>query len=378
MWIKKISVLFSLFLFSSLIFSQTHGGRANWWFFGDSLSMNFNGLVPNQVNNSSLRGVNSVISMSNKQGNLLYYGNHRFIYNSNHQVMQNGILFNYTTPPSSPLDFLDGNMAVLTLPSPCNNNIYYHFYVSSNNNHTTSPCLNCLLYSVIDMSLDNGLGGIIATQKNIFVDDSLYHFITATKHANNRDYWIMTRKRGTNQWKAWLLTPTGISPTPIISTIGQLPHSTLNSSGVYGQVKFSHRGNKMAMTNNLSGGSQCGFYYNPVLACSNLNNFELYDFDRTTGLLSNSLPLDFDSSFFDFSFPLGHTRHLFSIEFSPNDSILYAVTGHVVVQYDLSSNNPAVIPSAWNLLFRAPPALIYNVHAQMGSDKKIYIANGVK
>src|SRR5690606_1162055 len=51
-------------------------------------------------------------------------------------------------------------------------------------------------------------------------------------------------------------------------------------------------------------------------------------------------------------------------------------TGHVVVQYDLSSNNPVIIPSAWNIVFRAPPSAVYNKHAQMGSDKKIYICSG--
>jgi gliding motility-associated-like protein len=377
---KKLLFIVFLVFISSFLHAQNNGGRGNWWYFGDSLSMNFNGLVPNQSNVSSLRTANSAISMSNKQGDLLFYGNHRFIYDSTHQVMQNGVLFNYTNfPPTT--DFLDGNMGALVLPMPCNSNLYYHFYISPNNNQTTLPFTNSLLYSVIDMSLNNGLGGVVATQKNVFVDDSLYHFITATKHANNRDYWIMTRKIQSNEWKAWLLTPTGLSLTPVNSFVGLLPVHT-QWPGYIGQIKFSNNGHKMAMANMLIGGNQCSQFYthpNPAV-CLNLNRFELFDFDRVSGVLSNSLVLDFDSSFYDFNCfncqNMGKSMYLLSVEFSPNDSILYAVTGHVVVQYDLSSNNPAIIPSAWNIASRSPVSGIFYLHAQMGSDKKIYIIGG--
>lgn len=73
------SVLLFLLCFQAT--AQINGGRSNWWYFAD-YNLNFNGGTPNVVNNSNVMINSSPITMSDRQGNLLFYADIHNIYDA--------------------------------------------------------------------------------------------------------------------------------------------------------------------------------------------------------------------------------------------------------------------------------------------------------
>ncbi|MBK9045410.1 MAG: hypothetical protein IPL74_01505 [Bacteroidetes bacterium] len=105
----------------------------------------------------------------------LYQGNNSsssgLIYNKQHQLMVNGD------------DILGQGWynEMVVLPSPNNSDQYYLFSIG-----VTFSSDYGLFYSVIDMSLDGGLGAV--TQKNIMLDSvPAVDCLKAIKHGNGRD-----------------------------------------------------------------------------------------------------------------------------------------------------------------------------------------------
>src|SRR5690606_3018579 len=91
----------------------------------------------------------------------------------------------------------------------------------------------------------------------------------------------------------------------------------------------------------------------------NPSTFELFDFDNTTGIVSNSLSLG------SFSFyPCG-------VEFSPDGSKLYGTSSndYYLHQWDLCAGSDMAIVNSHTLL-PSP----YLGHMNLGPDGKIYIA----
>jgi hypothetical protein len=133
--------------------------------------------------NSSLVTRGSCASVSNFSGNLLFYTNTRsgignpsgLVWNSNHELMVNG-------------DSITGSgwyneMLIVNFPE----NDSLHYLVSIG---VTFP--EGIVYSIIDMHQDGGLGSVV--QKNIpLLGGLMVDCVTAIKHGNGRDWWIMVR-----------------------------------------------------------------------------------------------------------------------------------------------------------------------------------------
>jgi PKD repeat protein len=90
--------------------------------------------------------------------------------------------------------------------------------------------------------------------------------LTATRHANGRDWWIIWLHKNSNRYLRFLLTPEGLQRLED-QIIGQ---AIISGAGA---AHFSPDGRYYAMHNSISG--TVGKY------------FDLFDFDRCTGLLSN-------------------------------------------------------------------------------------------
>ncbi|MBL0341583.1 MAG: hypothetical protein IPP71_11960 [Bacteroidetes bacterium] len=144
-------------------------------------------------------------------------------------------------------------------PDPTNSNLYYLFSIGVTNSFG-------LYYSIVDMSLNGGLGGVV--QKNVQLENfKCTDGLTAIKHGNGRDWWIIFRRWDTvnDLFYKYLITPSGISNV-IVQNIG----SPTNNG--FTKMKFSPDGNKFAMIN-LPG------------------LMEVYDFDRCTGVISNPVTI---------------------------------------------------------------------------------------
>jgi hypothetical protein len=187
-------------------------GEWNQWRFGWYAGLTFNSGLPIPVTGSALfqSGGGTSSTVSDSLGNLLFYSNGYDIWNHNDILMPDGT------------GVLGGNVCtqpVFCVPNPSNHNQYYMFTVGAVDNNY-QPLIG-LHYSVVDMSLEGGLGDVVSGLKNVYIPfgDSAVDQITGVRHANNKDVWIVVRKH-VNQTKylAYLVTASGIDTTPVISS----------------------------------------------------------------------------------------------------------------------------------------------------------------
>jgi len=77
-----------------------------------------------------------------------------------------------------------------------------------------------LCYSLVDMRLEGGLGGIVSGQKNIQVPGAgqTAEAMTLTRHKNNKDAWVVVRKYiNSNEYLTYRVTSAGINFPPVVS-----------------------------------------------------------------------------------------------------------------------------------------------------------------
>ena len=204
-------ICFCLF-FPDFTFSQ---GQWNNWIFGQHAGINFNSGIPVPITNVSplYNSRGSGVTISDSLGNLLFYAEnnlftYEYIYNRNNDRMPNGDLYvgnDYNNP--QPL------FAVQNL---VDDSSYFIFSVINPN----PPGPGGLVYSVLDMRLDGGLGDISSGQKSIPILGGSHarSLLTGTRHHNNKDAWIVVHNlTGTNSYLAFLVNSLGIDTTPVIS-----------------------------------------------------------------------------------------------------------------------------------------------------------------
>lgn len=338
---KKILVQ-SIALFLSIsALSQNHG---NIWYFGDGAGISFNAGSPFSILNGQTYNIpvqnhsegTSVICDDN--GNLMFYTNGEEVWDRNHTIMPNG-------------NNLHGNISstqsALIVPKPGSSHLFYLFTTDAYQNSLQHG----MKYSVVDMCLNNQNGDIIANEKNISLLPNASEKLAACKHANNVDYWIVSFKHGTNSFYAYKLSSAGISDT-VTTNIGTV-HQT-NLSGALGQLKISPNGNKIA------------------IAAGNGNNLiEIFDFDPSTGQLSNHIPLPRNYA---------DTRG-YGLEFSKDNTKVYFYLGGVtptiesyISQFDLSAGggSPAAIQSSEQVIWHVNTFYGNCGGMQLGPDDKIY------
>ena len=314
-----------MFLYSSNCNAQ--GKEANMWYFANHHGLDFNqGSPPEVLSNGQtyLLGRTTSACISDSNGNLLFYSDGVTIWNKNHVVMQNG-------------DNIGGHthQCGVIVPLPGSPNIYYFF---SFNGPVGQGYAN-LIYSVIDMSLDNGLGGVVDGKKSIPVWNYVNQ-ITAVSHANGHDFWVITHGYYSDFYFSFLVTSDGLNTTPVASNAG----SQIQSGGI---LKVSPNGEKIALS------KHSGSYY---------DFFELLDFDNETGIIDDS------------NIVRKTTIRTYGIEFSPDNSKFYSYGGgNWFFQYDLNAGTPQqILDSEVSLITEPfPPGAL-----QIGPDGKIYCCTG--
>jgi len=286
-------------------------------------------------------------SICDSTGSLLFYTNGIFIANTINEPMQNGDnleIGSYHDNPS-----IWGQLLVqgsLILPVPESENLYYLFHAPLDVGGYPTQYSSKTYYSVIDMTLDNGRGAVI--EKNVVaIDDILYPgYITATRHANGRDWWIVVRRYYTGEYYRLLIHPGGVENLGIQDAGPGLPHP-----GV-GQAVFSPDGTKYAnyQTVTIEGGSF----------------LDIYDFDRCSGTFSEPVRINH----IDSAWAAG-------VAISPNSRYLYASSFVKIYQYDLWAENIGASKDTvaiWDGFFVPPVFATTFFLAQLAPDGKIYIS----
>ena len=318
----KNKLLFN-FIFWLIFYNHIFGQlETQNWYFGNHAGLSFATSPPTALFNGAISTIEGCSVISDNQGNLLFYTDGMFVYNKLHQQMPNG--FGLFGDPSSA-------QSGVIVPKPGSNNVYFIFTVDAEG----GP--NGFRYSLVDLTLENGLGDVIVGSKNTLLFSPSVEKVAAVSHSNGFFYWVIAHGLNNNSYYAYLLDCNGINP-PIISNVGQV-----EGNPGWGYLASSSDGSKIASAMAYKG-------------------FELLDFNNTTGQISNPILL---------LNPGGS----YGISFSPNNEILYGckIEGGQIYQWDLSSGNPATILASMQQIGVGQGNGYKGGAIQLGLDEKLYI-----
>jgi hypothetical protein len=314
---------------------STESNRGAAWAFGRSAGVNFYYGQP-QIFQSGYITQHGCASIGDENGNLLFYTDGQTVYNAQHDTMANGVDLHGGANK--------GTQTSIIVPRPGSNNIYYIFTVDS----FYSP--RGLKYSTVDMNLGGGLGAV--TTKNTALHSPVQEKISAVKHANGCDYWVIAREATGNNFRAYLVSSAGVSAMPVISAAGPaFPPLPYNIGLTQGQMKFSPDGKKLA------------------LAIFGAARIVVFDFNAATGQVSNT-------NIVDINLMGPPSENPYGIEFSPDSKVLYAtvVSGATnrVLQFNLQAGNSAAVMASKTVLATSTDHFFRSM--QLSVDGKIYIA----
>lgn len=320
------------FLFFAFPFAATFAQTENVWAFGYHAGLDFStgAPVPIQTNISGFGEGQASISDAN--GNLMFYTEGTFVWDKNGNLMPNGSELTGIVSVTSYSATSSSSQGTLIMSKPGTTSQYYVFSLTSMEQNGMGNA-GKLFYSVVDMSLNGGLGDVVAGEKGIFISGGLSERMTAVvgKRCN---IWLVTCSQ-LGKIKSFEITHSGVDTVPVVSTVGIAQEFT-------GYIVASPNGQKLAAT-------KCFEHGDGLQAAS------IFDYDVYTGLASNPIPI-LDS--------FGG----YGVCFSPDNSKLYVTASFQwLYQFDLSSGNAATIAaSGVNLGGTTMTSL------KLASDGKIY------
>ncbi len=341
-----------LILFSEFAFSQGYNSTMLFGYFPiqydkaratiDANSFNVNTEIRKMPFLGSTQG-----TIADINGNFLMSSNGVWIANANNDTMLNGSGLNpnsFTSGHPDGLTLPNGN---IFLPMPSDSNKYILFHQTGNNVGLASTEI---YYSIIDITLDGGLGEVIS-KNNVIINGSFGWGMSACKHGNGRDWWIAALSGdGTDVYK-FLLTP------DTIAFIGSQSFPFVSVTGWAGQPVFSPDGSKFGYQSGY--GITGSFWYMDA---------RILFFDRCTGVFSNPNVI------------LTDTLPGFGCSFSPNSKYFYCSTSWHIYQINTDSliMQNGLIVAANNDSFAdpAPPNYTSFNLMNLAADGNIYLSTG--
>jgi hypothetical protein len=326
----KNIIFLLLFCFVSIFSRAQNHGR--FWYFGENAGLDFSTSPPTALNDGVLNVVESCSSISDDLGNLLFYTDGTTVWNKNHVPMTNGTGLNGNS--SSAQQMIIRNRATT--------NIFYILTVSGSNG---------LSYSMVDMLAGSGLGDVVASSKNISINQNTVEKVTAYINPSVTTSWVLTFKDGI--YYAYGLN--GVFLDILNPVISSLP-TTDNMIDARGMLKLSPDGTKLINT-----------------SVGLLNIAYLTDFDPITGIVSNPITLS-SSTIYD---------RFYGAEFSPDSRLVYLNANSIDTGNACGNNNTREIfqyemngAAGWN----SNPVLLGGMSItnsgrsslQLGPDGKIY------
>ncbi len=300
--------LIGIFFIGFCSFCQAQNPEKNW-LFGNRCAME---VQTSGASASGYGGGSSQMNMaeggtsiSDENGNLIFYFSYGNLFTPSHNLMTNGAL----TITNSHI----AAQATSIVKVPNSSTLYYVFYTCDWNVPSQG-----LYYAIVDMSLSSGAGAV--TVKDILVNVNVKERLVTVNKPCSDEVWIVGHEKGNNNYVAYLVSSSGFNPVPVVSSVGAT-HSAFN---IYGCLKLSQDATKLAVA---SGGNY------------GVATLELSDFDFNTGVVSNTFTL---ASYTDF----------YGVEFSPSGNILYATefSNTVIYQYDLLQSSPSLIAASQKVI----------------------------
>lgn len=335
MQLKLPPTYFRILLYTvlSLIAINTNAqGENNQWHFGRKYALDFS-QSPALLKESNIMTMEAGSAVSDEQGNLLFYTMGSRVWDKNGNLMPNsiGMLGNGPLAPPANEPIGSNNNGVAIVRNPANK---YQYYVFSGDPHEVTVDAK-VYYSIVDMTLNNGLGDVIPASKNQILMTNNSENMAVTRGADCNSFWIIVQALSTKNFHAFKIDATGVSNTPVITPFP----GTGNVLGQYTHFTFAPDGINVAVAG---------------------SKLFLGKFNNATGLL------------YDFT-AVNNVSAQGNIAYSHDASKLYiAANIYGLIQLDLSllPNINAVAASSTTIYPGASYDRLYEV--RLGPDNKIY------
>lgn len=306
--------------------------RANIWYFGQNAGIDFNPLPdgpPVAISNPVQDTPEGTSTISDDNGQVIFFTNGNNVWDRNFQKIGSGIGGDTLSTQSATI-----------LQVPNDKTLFYIF--------TTQEIYGSygfrLSYSLFDLKMNGGTGGM--RMQNVTL------FTKSTERITGNRNWLIAHEYGNNTFRAYPITPTGIG-NPVFSSIGS-DHSLAVALNGSGYMKLGPQ-NRLAVALSTPGVS---------------NVVEVFDFNITTGEISNFRPIDLGSA----------TGQVYGVEFGAGGDKLFATLTDAVSHIYEFAFDTLGIPS--EVVDPAPlSAQNFNEELgalQVGPDGQIYLASNDK
>ena len=327
---KLVFIFISLVLLTANLNSQQISKISNNWYFGNTAGVNFNTRPSTPHLDGKINTQEGISTVSDLNGNLLFYTDGIRVWDKTHSVLNNTLLTGHNSSTQS----------ALILPAIFDSNVYYIFTVDELANN------NGLKYSELDISLPgngtstNPLGELVSGRVNINLISPISEKITGIIKKDNSGYWIIVHGWNNNEFYVFDVNCNGVNPIPQIYQVGATHAGGLDNINSVGYLKANIEGSKLALVNR------------------NISGIETFDFNSTTGQISNAKFLQIPN------------ESLYGVEFSFESKYLYIGGRSTIYQYNLDNLELNELQNINGVLnndnvIRA---------LQLGPDKMIYVS----
>jgi hypothetical protein len=316
-----------LMLLPCVAFAQKQN---NIWYFNDGIGLDFNSSELAVLTDGKVRVISSgaiATAADRATGSLLFYTDGDTVWNQNHQPMPNA--------KGLWKDIVRCVWSVI-VPWPGDSMKYYIVVISDK--PPVFPSDYDILYYVVDMRLDGGRGDVV-TRSQLSLT-KVAEKLCAIPQCGSDGYWLLMQNYSDKSYYAFPITRDGIM-TPVVSRVGLSP----SSGWATGSLKPSPDGSMVASFASTDEG--------PV---------ELFQFDRTTGILSSPITVIVPE-------PRG-------LCFSPDNTKLYvtsrALASRGLHQFDVRQKDSLAIASSHSWITKSNGLMLNDM--ELGPDGVLYCA----
>ncbi|MGM0580500.1 MAG: PKD domain-containing protein [Bacteroidota bacterium] len=299
--------------------------KSNFWYFGDGAGIDFNNEGgPIAVTDGNIEAQEGCTTVSDDNGDLLFYTNGDVIWDSEHNVMANG-----TDLGGDP----NASQGVIAVAHGSDPSLYYLFLNQDVGSDTSN-----ISYALVDLKLNEGLGDVVLKNRKIYSKST--EKVAAQGNENTN---VLTHELGSNSYRLYPVNDQGINAAEYISQGSDY----FSNSSATGYLKYAAGGDKVAQAYN-SGGAFIDF-----LRRDSLDNWEEALLDVNFG------------------------GEVYGIEFSPSTELLYATinNGANSVLLQIPVNDDYTIEEIENPDSVTVADLDFEAGAiQTGPNGQIYIA----
>lgn len=309
--------------------------RANIWYFGQNAGIDFNPVF-RLINPTAAQPIDGPLNtpagcadICDRNGQIIFSTDGLNIFNR---------LGTDITPISSPPNppGLGGDPksaeSSLIVPVPGDETLYYIFTTQAMDDGTFE-----LRYSLFDLKLNNGLGGLDSYNTLLFTK--------STERICSDGNWLVAHEFGNNSFRAYRVTSNGIE-NPVITSIGSDHSSLINGEG------YMVFGSKSRIAVALASGGS--------------NVVEMFDFNTNTGVLTNFQSTDLNNS----------SGQVYGVCFSSGGNKLFATVrdGSSSKLYEILIDSLGVPKLNGTLVDPSNPVTFELGAIQIGPDGTIYVA----